>query len=177
MQIFKVGGLVWKRKKHGENDMEKSRRGVRISYGFYCVENQDGCEGSVVAQKVETDSISMRLFGVFDQQMEGLITTGHLQSLLLSNTKNLNEVQNLILFLLFLFSFLLGFPCKPLEISLLILSLIPLHAVYSSLTQLIETKFYFFCFAFDLQLLENGFFFFFLTIKAAIILAAYICTS
>ncbi|XP_078148052.1 protein phosphatase 2C family protein isoform X2 [Carex rostrata] len=89
--LMKVGGLVWKRKKHGENEMEKSRRGVRISYGFYCVENQDGCEGSVVAQKVETDSISMRLFGVFDQQMEGLTSTGHLQSLLLSSTKNLNE--------------------------------------------------------------------------------------
>ncbi|KAF3335863.1 putative protein phosphatase 2C-like protein 44 [Carex littledalei] len=86
--LMKVGGLLWKRKKHGE--MDKSRRGVRISYGFYCVENQDGSEGSVVAQKVETDSISMRLFGVFDQQMEGL-TAGHLQSHLLSSTKNLNE--------------------------------------------------------------------------------------
>jgi uncharacterized membrane protein len=43
---MKVGRLLWKRKKHGE--MEKSRRVLRISYGFYCVENQDG---SVMAQK------------------------------------------------------------------------------------------------------------------------------
>jgi hypothetical protein len=102
-----VGGLLWKRKQHGE--MEKSRKVLRISYGFYCVENQDGSEGSVVAQKVETDSISMRLFGVFDQQIEGL-TADQIQSHFLSSTKNLNWVLQFNPFVIvsFFYSFFLG---------------------------------------------------------------------
>ncbi|KAJ4778128.1 Phosphatase 2C family protein [Rhynchospora pubera] len=87
-RLMMVGRLVWKKKMHGEK--ENGRRGVRISYGYYCVENLDGSEGCVVAQKVETDSMPMRLFGVFDKPMEGF-SANHLQSRLLPDNKNLNE--------------------------------------------------------------------------------------
>ncbi|KAJ3689443.1 hypothetical protein LUZ61_018607 [Rhynchospora tenuis] len=87
-RLIKVGRFVWKGKKLEE--MENRRGGVRISYGYYCVENQDGSEGCVVAQKMETDNMPMRLFGVFDKPMEGF-TANHLQSRLLPDNKNLNE--------------------------------------------------------------------------------------